>query len=179
MLTINELLEDKQYKEFFLRQPEMPQVVKLHEHLRPWRVYIQREADGPWAKKDLRTYTEAFQLFKRLRPTIHDAAINSRSIGFAPPHRLVRIRGQYREVVRKGTKTKVQVTKLVVWKPSLPPEETGHTWCTYCRRPTVFKYFSKHHAFTGSELQISADTLRCTICGIRIDGMPRLIKGAR
>jgi hypothetical protein len=179
MMSIHELLEDKQYKEFFLKQPEMPSVIRQNPHLRPWRVYIQREADGPWAKKDLRTYTEAFQLFKHYRPDIHDAAICSRSIGFAPPHRLVRIKGQYREIVHKGKKTTVQVTKLVVWKPKLPPEEGSHTWCTYCRRPTIFRYFSKHHAFTGSELQISQEYLRCTICGIREDGMPRLIRGAR
>lgn len=155
----------------------MPTVYRQRQ-MTPWRVYIQREADGGWAKKDLPTYREAFELFKRYRPTIHDAAINSRSVAFAPPHRLVRIKGKYREVVRKGKKQTVQVTKLVVWKPKLPPEEGPHLWCTYCRRPTVFRYFSIHHAF-GKTMPISQEHLRCSICGIREDGMPRLIQGAR
>lgn len=177
MLTIHELLEDKQYKEFFLKQPQMPPIYRQQQKS-PWRVYIQRELDGPWAKKDLPSYTEAFKLFKRYKPDIHDAAICSRAVAFAPPYRFVRIKGQYREVVRKGKKEKVQVTKLVVWKPQLPQEESPHRWCTYCRRPTVFRYFSRHHAF-GKEMSISQADLRCTICGIREDGMPRLIRGAR
>lgn len=177
LLTIHELLQDKQYKEFFLRAPAMP-VVYRQQQMLPWRVYIQREVDGAWAKKDLPTYREAFALFRRYKPEIHDAAIMSRAVAFAPPHRLVRIRGQYREVVRKGKKEKVQVTKLVVWKPKLPQEESPHQWCTYCRRPTVFRYFSKHHAF-GKNMNITQDELRCMICGIRLDGLPRLIRGAR
>lgn len=177
MLTIHELLEDKTYKEYFLKSPAMPEVYR-QLNMVPWRVYIQREADGPWAKKDLPTYKEAFALFKKYRPNIHDAAIMSRSVAFAPPHRFVRIKGQYREVVRKGKKEKVQVVKLVLWKPNLPPEESGHHWCTYCRRPTVFKYFSRHHAF-GKNEPITQDELRCSICGIRLDGLPRLIRGMR
>jgi hypothetical protein len=174
LLTIHELLEDKAYKEFFLKAPPMP-VVYRQLNMKPWRVYIQREADGPWAKKDLETYREAFALFKRYRPDIHDAAITSRSVAFAPPHKLVRIKGAY-VIDRKGKK--VQKVKLVVWTPRLPPEETGHHWCTYCRRPTVFKYFSRHHAF-GKDMAITQDDLRCTICGIRLEGLPRLIRGAR
>lgn len=173
MLTIHELLEDRQYKEFFLKQPQMPALYR-QQQMTPWRVYIQRELDGPWAKKDLPSYTEAFKLFKRYKPDIHDAAICSRAIAFAPPHRLVRIKGKY--VEHRGKK--VQVTKLVVWKPKLPSEESPHNWCTYCRRPTVFRYFSRHHAF-GREMTIAQEELRCTICGIRLEGMPRLIRGAR
>ena len=177
MLTIHELLQDKQYREFFLNAPPMPTVYRVQQ-MSPWRVYIQREADGAWAKKDLPTYREAFQLFKRYKPDIHDAAICSRAVAFPPPHRLVRIKGQYREVVRRGKKETVQVTKLVVWKPRLPVDETAHHWCTYCRRPTVFRYFSKHHAFE-KDMGITQDELRCTICGIRLDGLPRLIRGMR
>jgi len=174
VLTIHELLEDKQYKEFFLRKPDMPAVYRQNPDCTPWRVYIQREVDGPWAKKDFHSYTEAFKLFKKYRPNIHDASITSRSVSFQPPYRMVRIKGKYREVVRKGKKELVQVTKLVVWAPKLPPEESPHRWCTYCRRPTVFRYFSRHHAF-GRDMQISQQDLRCTICGIREDGMPRVV----
>lgn len=173
MLTIHELLEDKQYREFFLKPPPMPPVYR-QQQLKPWRVYIQRETDGPWAKKDLPNYVEAFKLFKKFRPEIHDASIMSRAIAFPPPHRLVRIKGVY--VEHRGKK--VQKTKLVVWKPQLPMEETTHHWCSYCRRPTVFRYFSRHHAF-GKDMPITQEGLRCTICGIRLDGLPKLIRGAR
>jgi hypothetical protein len=175
VLTIHELLEDKAYKEFFLKAPVMPTIYR-QQQLLPWRVYIQRQIDGPWAKKDLPTYGQAFALFKRYRPDIHDAAIVSRAVAFPPPHRLVRIKGVY-VVNRRGIKT--QKIKLVVWKPSLPAEEQAHHWCSYCRRPTVFAYFRIHHAF-GKEVDFGADTVRrCTICGIRLEGLPRLIRGMR
>lgn len=177
MLTIHELLEDKTYKEFFLKPPAMP-VVYRQQQMKPWRLYVQREADGGWAKKDFATYVETFKAFKKYRPDVHDASITSRAVAFAPPHRFVRIKGQYREVVKGGKKTKIQVVKLVVWKPKLPPEESAHEWCTYCRRPTIFRYFSRHHAF-GKEMSITQEELRCSICGIRRDGIPRLIRGMR
>jgi hypothetical protein len=175
VLTIHELLEDPRYKEFFLKVPPMPRVYRQQQML-PWRVYIQRETDGPWAKKDFPTYRQAFALFKRYLPEVHDAAIVSRAVAFAPPHRFVRIKGKYL-IDKRGNK--VQVTKLVVWKPKLPAEEQDHHWCPYCRRPTVFRFYRIHHAF-GKGIDFGLDNVqRCTICGIRLEGLPRLIRGMR
>lgn len=169
MMTIHELLEDKAYREFFLKPPAMPRLYKANG-MAPWRVYIRRDHTGPWAKKDCMTYREAFEVFKRWSPQIHDAAITSRAVAFSPPYKMARIRGQY--VVHKGKK--VQKTKLVVWTPKVPAEEGIHTWCPYCRRPTIFRYFSKHHAFPEGAFGIG-EHQRCTICGIRREGLPRMI----
>lgn len=171
MITIHELLEDKAYKEFFLRRPAMPRVYGEQGKL-PWRVYVQREADGRWAKKDLPTYREAFEFFKKWRDNMHDGAIASRPVAFAPPNKLVRVKGKY-QVGSDGVNR--QVTIPVIWKPKLPAEETFHEWCPYCRRPTIFKWFSSHHAFPKGEAFDTA-ARRCTICGIREEGLPRLIK---
>lgn len=171
MITIHELLEDKTYKAFFLSKPLMPTVYAARGKL-PWRLYVQLEADGRWSKKDLPSYSEAFKLFKKYRDDAHDAAIVSRPVAFAPPNRLVRVRGQYL-IGSDGVKR--QVIKPVVWKPKLPGDEVIHEWCCYCRRPTIFRWFSRHHAFPkGETFDIGAR--RCTICGVRSEGMPRMKK---
>ena len=171
MMTIHELLEDKTYREWFLKPPPMPVVYK-QIGAQPWRVYLQ--IDERWRKKDAGTYREAFGIFKDYKHLARDAAIVSKSVAFSPPHRMARIRGKY--VIDKRTGKKVQVTKLVVWSPKVPMDEAEmHTWCPYCRRPTVFKYFSRHHAFTGFNTLNLNTTMRCTICGIRREGLPRMI----
>lgn len=170
MISIHELLEDKTYKEFFLNQPRMPRVYR-DQGMKPWRLYVQLDQDGKWLKKDAPTYFEAFKLFKKYRPDAHDATIMSRSIAFPPPHRHVRIKGKF-QVNSRGQKS--QVTKLIVWRPRLDGSEIPHRWCCYCRRPTIFRWFSKHHAF-GKDMPFDPSALRCTICGVREDGMPRLV----
>lgn len=172
-MTIHELLEDKTYREFFLNPPAMPRVYR-QQGKDPWRVYLQ--LNKRWVKKDLPTYRKAFATFKKYRDDAHDAAIVSRSVAFPPPHRFVRIKGKY-QIDSRGNR--IQVTKLVVWRPQVPAEELDHRWCPYCRRPTVFSYFSKHHAFTGMDAFGLGQWLRCTICGIRLEGLPRLLRGDR
>jgi hypothetical protein len=171
MITIHELLEDKTYRQFFISKPAMPKVY-AQQGKKPWRLYVQMEADGRWSKKDLATYGDAFRLFKKFRADCHDAAIVSRPVAFAPPNKLVRVRGQY---LIGGDGVKRQVIKPVVWRPRLDGNETTHDWCCYCRRPTIFRWFSKHHAFPKDE-QFDITERRCSICGVRAAGMPRMVK---
>lgn len=157
MMTIHELLEDKTYKEFFTTRPQIPQV---HPDQIPWRVYVQREANGGWAKKEFALYTAAFKFLKPYLKTCHDAAIQSKGVAYQPPARTVRITKNGKPVMVDG-KPKL---RRIVWQPKLPYDEVPHTWCTYCRRPTVFAWFSKHHAFPkGYELVTPYQ--RCVICG--------------
>lgn len=169
MITIHELLDDPKFKEFFLKPPPMPRVYR-EQALKPWRLYVQRETGGRWSKKDCSTYTEAFRLFKVWRPQAHDAAIVSKAVAFAPPSRRVRIKNKF---VVGSDGVKRQATKAVPWRMSLPDGEGIHDWCVYCRRPTIFRYFSSHHAFPKNE-QFDIASRRCTICGCRLDGMPRV-----
>jgi hypothetical protein len=168
MLTLPELLEDKRYKEFFTT---VPKVVVRPGQL-PWRLMIQQHADGPWAKKEFPRYADAFRLLaRRLRDnTVHDGAICSRGIAFAPPQRIVRITKGGKPVMARTSRGElVQKTAVSIWEPRLPLGEETHIWCTYCRRPTVFRWFRTHHLIKGTELQGLTDVSdkRCTICGAR------------
>lgn len=165
MLSIHDLLEDSEYKQFLCQIPSLP------DHLtapgkEPWRLLVQLKGDPRWKTKRFETYPQMFKAFKRLRPRIHDAALNSPAVFFHPPQEVVEIRGKY--FVNKRGK-RLPVTKLVVWSPTLPPGEyEAHNWCGYCRRPTVFKAFQVHHALPQRKLggiPIDPTLRRCSICG--------------
>lgn len=176
MISLPELLEDKKYREFFLK---VPKTVKPAEGQLPWRVYIQREPGGSWAKKEHASYVDAFKTIRLYlkRNRLHDGAIQSRGIAYGPPERIVKItkggRPLYHERNGKrvlGTDGKpIQVTETRLWRPRIEASEESHTWCSYCRRPTVFRWFLNHHALKASGLQdiIDKSDRRCSICGVR------------
>lgn len=167
MLNIHELLEDEQYKKYFLTRPPMPQAPRIAP---PWRLYVQLEPGGRWAKRDAFDYKEAVVAFARLRKRgLHDASITCRPIAWDPPSRIVRVKGKF----AKNSKGElVQVTREVFWKPKVPADEEQHLWCPYCRRPTIFRPFATHHAFAGEyKMMMDPGASRCTICGIRREGL--------
>lgn len=169
MITLPELLKDPKYREFFTR---VPKDFKPKPGQKPWRLYIQTDVDGPWKKKDFESYAEAFRvLAKYLKGgRLHDGAIQSRGIAYAPPTRVAGVLKNGRPVYEVGSNGKrLQKTVTVRWKPRLSGDDEPHSWCTYCRRPTVFKWFRSHHAFRGSGLEDCLDpsNKRCTICGAR------------
>jgi hypothetical protein len=167
MLSIHELLEDAKYKKFFLTRPPLPKVTRLSP---PWRLYGQLEPHGVWRKKDYWDYADAVKAFARLRKAgLHDASITCRPIAWEPPTRLVRVRGKF-HTGSDGVQR--PVTKQVYWRPSVPADEEPHIWCPYCRRPTVFRAFANHHAFTGDyKKMMDPGAQRCIICGIRLEGL--------
>ena len=162
MLTINDLLEDSHYKEYFLKVPKLP----VHPpSALPWRVFLllkQNDGSPPkWGSKDFHTYKEAFLFFKRKRATgnVMDGAINCRSASFGPPMRWAKIKGKF----VKGQ----QAMKQIAWQPVLDPNDTHeYMWCPWCRRPTAFQYYGKHRALRfSSGLQVDPSVRRCHICG--------------
>lgn len=164
MLTIHDLLEDSRYKEFFCKVPKLPD--HLTESRLPWRLYVQYKGDHRWRTKDFPTYQAAFKALKKLLPRAHDAAINCKAFPHQPPLREVRIKGKY---FTGADGKKQQVTKLVKWKARIPDGEyEEHHWCPYCRRPTVFQHFTRHHALSNKKtagIPIDPTLRRCSICG--------------
>jgi hypothetical protein len=163
---MSELVRDPVYREFLQTKPKVPKHLRDPAIMRtpPWVVYVQRKTGGKWGKKEFWKYSDAFKFFRaHLKAGAHDAAINNRRIGYEPPHRFVRIRGKYK-VGTDGVKR--QVKKLVWWKPNsaLLADEQEHHWCRYCRRPTVFKYYSKHRVLGPCDPEVP----RCTICGASV-----------
>lgn len=188
LITLPELLKDPKYREFFKTKPKM---VKPLPGQMPWRVMIQRQAGGPWAKKETATYADAFRLIaNNLRDgRLHDGAIISRGIAFGPPQRIAKVTSGGRPVwfTRNGKTVldsdgkRIQKTVVVLWKPKLEPTDEPHSWCTYCRRPTVFRWFTSHHALRAAGLQELVDPTdrRCTICAAREDFVRTTLKTAR
>lgn len=161
LLTIRELLRDKQYKEYFLKVPKLPDFY-TPDRL-PWRLYVLKEGETKWRMKRFGTYTEAFTGFKTMLPKITNAAINCPSLSFMPPIRNVRLKGKYR-VVQGGHKK--QIIKTLVWKPAIDSDMEKHDWCPHCRRPTVFRWAAtKARVYEGYTLPADEPAMRCMICG--------------
>lgn len=173
MITLPELLKDPHYKEFFLTVPKFhTKAVK-----RPsYRLYVQLKGETKWRVKEFAKYSEAFTEVKRLLKAgrLHDGAICCKSHPTPVFMRNVRIKGQYR-LDSKGKR--VQMTRRVPWQPTLDVLDPDYQrWCPHCRRPTAFKYFSKHHALNYLNLDIDPELRRCVICGASerlIDGIHR------
>lgn len=167
MITIHDLLEDSTYKEFFCRPPKG--VPLLHPDQKPWRLYIQMNGSLKWAYKDCATYSEAFKRFRKALKAgeVHDAAISSRRHAWRPPNRIARIKGKY---VIGSDGVRRQATKPVPWRPKLNGEDIVDPvdWCPYCRRPTAWKYYGKHHAFGNLGIAIDQSVMRCHICGASV-----------
>lgn len=158
MITLPELLEDPIYKAYFCRKPELPEVAYMCS-TPPWQLHVR--TGRTWLVASFDTYSLAF---KALKPSLHsvsDAAIVCKRYQSPPPYRTVRIKGKYKVI--NGIRS--QETRLVQWKPKLPMAEADHYWCGYCRRPTVFAYFRKHHALSDNAVPIDSSVQRCTICG--------------
>lgn len=160
-LTIHDLLEDPQYKAFFCKIPVLPESPSIKP---PWRLFIQLKGDKRWRIKDFDTYPEAFNFLKKKLKAgvVHDAAIHCRRFSYPPPVVMKRIRGKY---VRGSDGKERPATKRADWKPKLPDDLERHDWCPWCRRPTVFKYYTRHHALQKIGLPIDPSVARCNICG--------------
>jgi hypothetical protein len=170
LITLPELLKDPKYREFFTT---VPKTLVPKPGQKPWRLYIQKEADGPWYKKDFEKYADAFRLLARglkgNNPP-HDATIQSRGIAYAPPTRIAKVTKNGRPVYQVGSDGKRrQKTVTVQWRPRLDGMDEAHTWCPYCRRPTTFKWFRSHHALRASGMDglVDPSDKRCVICGVR------------
>jgi hypothetical protein len=157
MIRMSELLEDPTYRRFMTSKPKMPKHLRDPQVMMsaPWVVYIQRESGGPWGKKSFWKYKDALEFLSRAvyKHHVWDACLNNKRYGFEPPQKLVKVKGKY--------VNGVQVTKYIRWVPKLGPGEEDHHWCKYCRRPTVFKFYSRHKVLGN----VTQDIPRCCICG--------------
>jgi hypothetical protein len=140
-IQMRELLRDPLYRRWFTQPPK-----KLPGDR--WRVYAQVKTDGPWSKKDFSSWREALRFFAEHHREWHDAALTCRNRAFRPPtvsDKLGRRRNYH--------------------APSVTLQH--HIWCPYCRRPTRFGYFSRHHNLPNC----LPYKLRCIVCGIAEDAV--------
>lgn len=145
--TFRELMDDPIFRQWTTTKPKAPEYAN-------WRVYAQRIEDGPWAKRDFKSWKKALKFQLKGYKRWHDCALISRNWESKPPI-----------VARKEGKRRVRR-----WYQTLLRVE-GHHWCGFCRRPTVFRCFSKHHAFQGRPPL--PYVVRCSVCGISQDHIKR------
>jgi hypothetical protein len=161
-ITLRELLADPTYRKWFAKPPKL---TNFSPSGRPYRVYVQRELDGSWAQAAFPKYADAYRYIAKHLRVFHDMAIATPGQAFHPPVLVSKEPVLKRKVVQlKGGKTKIvrrYVYERSYWRPAL--ELLGHQWCPYCRRPTVFAYFAKHHTVKNC----IPYEMRCTICGVR------------
>lgn len=153
---MRELLRDEIFRKWMVKVPEFPNPRTVK-----WRLFVQREPDGPWAKKDVESYAEGYRILAKNFKKWHDCALVCLGRESRPP--VVRKPMMVRD--SNNPKKKVKGYKRVYHEPLI--RVPGHLWCGYCRRPTVFRNFSKHHAFTGTLRTGVPWDARCTICGMR------------
>jgi len=163
MITLRELLKDPQYKQYFLKIPQLPAHVRPSSQ--PWKLMVLKVGEKQWRTKKFGTYKEAFLALKKLLPneSIYDMVINCPGLDWQPPIRLAKVKG------RTDAKGK-PILRAVVWKPVIDADLPLHYWCPYCRRPTKFDYFSSHPAMTKQRVgrlgsAVDPLYLRCAICG--------------
>lgn len=159
---MSELVTDRTYRRFIETEPDLPAIASDKTKMKtpPWVVYVQKDEFGKWGSKSYWKYSKALKfMHKALRYGVWDVAISCRRMGFNPPERLVKIKGKFVE----GSDGKMrQATKYLPWKPKIDTATVEeHHWCKYCRRPTVFKWYSKH----GRLGVVDSTVPRCCICG--------------
>lgn len=131
----------------------------------PWRVYARRTEQSGWARKEFPNYVAAYNFLKLKLPLWYDVSITSKRQAFPAPTRIVKVTRQGRPVMVQTANGPQQKTKVVPIKP--PPY---HLWCMYCRRFTVFTWFTTHHALKGeAALMMQQHIRRCCVCGITED----------
>lgn len=168
MITLPELLEDKTFRRFFEKLPVLPDIPRTAP---PYRLWVQRESHGRWLKKDISSYKSGRDWMLDHLDDIHDGALAIKGVMTPPPKRFVKIKRNGVLLTKRGSDgVDRPVLKEAPWVLHLPEGERKHLWCPYCRRPTVFTWFSKHH---NQPNVIQPEYDRCTICGIRSENLPR------
>lgn len=133
-----ELMEDEVYSSYVRKRPRLPENI---QHGDPWLIVARRFEEIPgarWATKLMDDYAEAY---KRVRRLLQD--------------------GQWEDVSI--------VSRRKLFKP--PVGFTWNTnkfqWCGRCRRPTLFRVCSKHHALPILKTMDLEPEHRCYFCGVR------------
>jgi hypothetical protein len=142
MLTLREQLQHEPFRLWTQKKPNLRSIGQLP----PWRVYVQRLADGNWAFADFHTWEQAYRYVAKNLKVHYDMALHCRRQAFQPP--VVRVAG-----VRRA------------YSPA--PADYSHEWCGYCRRMTQFRFFinARHPAI---KVPVDPTVKRCVICGVRL-----------
>lgn len=150
-ITFRELVQDPLYRKWFLAKPQHAD--------RRWVAWVQREEGGRWARREFDGWREGARWVVAHHERVWDLSLCCP--GRATP----------RPKIKTKRRTKKGLAVRVPW-----PLPEGHRWCPYCRRPTVFRRFSKHHAMWTMSF-VNPNVRRCTACGVKEDFLPQRGRG--
>lgn len=164
-LTLRDLLKDETYKKFFMTIPVLP--AHYTPESLPWKLMVLKHGETQWRVKRFGTYQEAYAGLKKMLPLCEDGVINCPGLDFQPPQKVFKVKGKFHTTGRLAGKP---VLTTRPWRPQLDGDMPAHNWCPYCRRPTVWGYYTTHPQMTRQRmgnfrLPLDSTLLRCGICG--------------
>lgn len=158
-VTLRELIKDPIYREWLKKPPALTVVGNSP----PWRVFTKEEVEGNnWETEDFDDYSLAYRFVAKNIKELYDAVINSKRQAYRPPV----VRKVINGIPKRRLHLPTPETDAYVLK-----EQHKHVWCPYCRRPTLFLWYKKHHAMNGAVL--SPHDRRCHVCGVRLTFIKR------
>lgn len=157
LITIQELLRDPEYREYFKKVPKLPPHIMRAG--KPWKLMVLKKGESVWRSKRFNTYADAFAGLKKMLPSLENAAINCPSVGFMPPVKNFKLKK------RDRWGNVLLVTKA--WQPPITDDMEPHYWCPHCRRPSVFRIAVPKSTRMGETYftPTPEPALRCMICG--------------
>lgn len=144
-VTLRKQLKDPVFRKWFSQAPRETQTAAATP---PWFVYVQEKKGGPWRRAEVSSWIEGYRFVARNIKRFHDMALSHKRQEFRPP------------VVRDHSGRRRYHL----------PEAPGHVWCGFCRRMTLFRYFSRHHAMPE---WANGGVRRCSICGASLSFIKR------
>lgn len=140
--TIYDLLELKNYRDYFKINPSIPDAVSFGKQ--PWQVwaYKQNGVARNWDTECFSTYREAWaDLVREYKDRYYDdIAIVCKPVLFPRPATCSQNPDHY------------------------PPWD--FRWCNRCRRPSWFDEYPNHHALCNAPV-VETEIKRCFYCGVR------------
>jgi phage pi2 protein 07 len=143
MTTLRKQLKDPIFAAWMAKTPRKDR--NPAENIKNWRVLVQKEKGGRWARAEFYTYDEAYAWVMKNLEKYHDLVLTSKLYPFKPP------------IIRN----KVTNKKHFYY----PGTSTGEKWCPFCRRMSKFGWFKKHH---NVKAYTCGQTKQCHTCGAGI-----------
>lgn len=160
LIPLREQLRDKVFRKWMKKPPPLRVVGACNL---PWVVYVQRDVDAlRWAARRFQEYGDAYRFVAARLHDFPDITLSCGRQQFKPPI-----------IIGDAGKLAYRLPQLRV-APDVP-----HIWCPYCRRLSIFKRFSRHHALriVGRDGKWTTFPLRyierCMICGNALQSIRR------
>lgn len=136
--TWDELMENPVYAAYVRKRPRLPDNIA---HGEPWMIAAHRVSGSQrpsWATKRVADYVTAYRRV--------DALLDS---------------GEFDDAAI------ISLRKLWIPPQGFFWKRDKFAWCGRCRRPTLYRNVTKHHALGREPVLATEDGLRCYYCGAR------------